>query len=670
MLYSAVGLLALVLNLILHGESFKGVSFQHRDQDKKQLVFKRYTHFLMAANCYFVVDIAWGFLYAHHEIPGLYPFLYSDTVLYFVFMLTTMLMWARYVVAYLDKSGRRSIVLLHGIWVMFLFGLGCLVVNLFYPFVFIFTDSHVYTPQSGRHIVFAAQIAFYAFASVYMLYIASKSSGQKKVKHLAVAFTGIVMGIFLLVQIQDETLPAYAMGLIIGISVVHSFVELGDRKEKAIHDRIAEAMAADYEVIYCIDLASNEYLEYSESTRYRSINVPSLGRDFFSEAKTTIEEFVYEDDIEYALKFYDKEFLLKNLEDKHSFSYKYRVLVNGVPRYFLFTVMRSNDNQFLIFYEKDIENELMAEKKNRENQKKTITFSQIAEGLASNYDVIYYVNIANASFVSYEVNNIYGQLEINKTGDDFFTESYENIPQLVHKQDRDQLVDFLNKDYLITTLESQKGCSIDYRMVVSGKNRYTRLSVRETSDKTHFIIGVENIDAEVKKEKQRQKELKTEKELARRDELTGIKNKTAYKELLDSVQSNMDNSVDYLPFALLVCDANNLKQINDTKGHAAGDEYIKECARILCEIFVHSPVFRVGGDEFVVFLRGSDYVSRMALVEKLRNQVLENQRTGTGAVLASGMSEYNPDEDNYVIEIFDRADEAMYKNKQSLKALV
>ena len=72
----------------------------------------------------------------------------------------------------------------------------------------------------------------------------------------------------------------------------------------------------------------------------------------------------------------------------------------------------------------------------------------------------------------------------------------------------------------------------------------------------------------------------------------------------------------------------------------------------------------------MVFLRGSDYVSRMALVEKLRNQVLENQRTGTGAILASGMSEYNPDEDNYVIEIFDRADEAMYKNKQSLKALV
>ena len=670
MLYSAVGLLALVLNLIVHGESFKGVSFHHRDQNKQQLVFKRYTHFLMASNCYFVVDIAWGILDAHHEIPGLYPFLYLDTVLYFVFMLTTMLMWARYVSAYLDKGGRRSNALLHGIWTMFLFGLGCLVVNRFYPFVFIFTDSHVYTPQSGRHIVFAAQIAFYAVTSIYMLYIASKSNGQKKVKYSAVAFTSIVMGTFLLVQIQDETLPAYAMGLIIGICVIHSFVELGDMKEKAMHDRIAEAMAADYEVIYCIDLASNEYLEYSESTRYRSMNVPSLGRDFFSEAKTTIEEFVYKDDIEYALKFYDKEFLLKNLEDKHSFSYKYRVLVNGAPRYFLFTVMRSNDNQFLIFYEKDIENELMAEKKNRENQKKTITFSQIAESLASNYDVIYYVNIANTSYVSYEVNNIYGQLEINKTGDDFFTDSYENIPQLVHKQDRDQLTDFLNKDYLITTLESQKGCSIDYRIVVSGKTRYTRMSVRMTSDGTHFIIGVENIDAEVKKEKLRQKELKTEKELARRDELTGIKNKTAYKELLDSVQSNMDNGMDYLPFALLVCDANNLKQINDTQGHAAGDEYIKASAKILCETFVHSPVFRVGGDEFVVFLRGSDYVSRMTLVEKLRNQVLENQRTGTGAILASGISEYNPDEENYVVEIFDRADKAMYENKQSLKALV
>ncbi|MCR5311880.1 MAG: GGDEF domain-containing protein, partial [Lachnospiraceae bacterium] len=125
--------------------------------------------------------------------------------------------------------------------------------------------------------------------------------------------------------------------------------------------------------------------------------------------------------------------------------------------------------------------------------------------------------------------------------------------------------------------------------------------------------------------------------------------------------------MDYLPFAIVVCDTNNLKAVNDTKGHAAGDEYIKACANFLCNLFVHSPVFRVGGDEFVVFLRGNDYISRQALMEKLRSAASENQRTGNGVVLASGVSEYDHTKDTLVYDIFDRADKEMYENKRMLK---
>lgn len=49
---------------------------------------------------------------------------------------------------------------------------------------------------------------------------------------------------------------------------------------------------------------------------------------------------------------------------------------------------------------------------------------------------------------------------------------------------------------------------------------------------------------------------------------------------------------------------------DQAQGHAAGDEYLKASAKLLCDIFVHSPVFRIGGDEFVVFLRGSDYADK------------------------------------------------------------
>ncbi len=225
----------------------------------------------------------------------------------------------------------------------------------------------------------------------------------------------------------------------------------------------------------------------------------------------------------------------------------------------------------------------------------------------------------------------------------------------------------MNKDYLLTALEDRKSYGIDYRIVIEGRSRYTRMVARKTTDGTHLIICVENIDAEVRKEKEHLQALRTEKELARRDELTGIKNKTAYLELEASVQGNMDNGMDYLPFALVVCDCNNLKMINDTFGHAAGDEYIRSSAKLLCNIFVHSPVFRIGGDEFVVFLRADDYSIRYDLMEKLQNQVLENKETGKGAILASGIAEYSPDTDSLFNDVFERADKQMYENKQNLK---
>ena len=243
-----------------------------------------------------------------------------------------------------------------------------------------------------------------------------------------------------------------------------------------------------------------------------------------------------------------------------------------------------------------------------------------------------------------------------------------NIPQVVHKDDRDIVTGFVDKDNMIAALESRKDYSTIYRIIVSDKPQYTRMTVRKTSDGTHFIIGVENVNDEVLKEKQHLKELRNEKELARRDELTGVKNKTAYKEMEEAVQGNIDSGMDYLTFALVVCDANNLKQINDTQGHVTGDEYIKASARLLCDVFVHSPVFRVGGDEFVVFLQGNDYSARHDLMDKLRSRVLENKRLGAGVILASGLSEYNPDVDRYVSDIFERADKEMYEDKQKLKS--
>ncbi len=316
----------------------------------------------------------------------------------------------------------------------------------------------------------------------------------------------------------------------------------------------------------------------------------------------------------------------------------------------------------------DMDQKLRNVEKNAEtSQKKTITFGQIAESLASNYDVIYYVNIKDGNYVGYSSRNMYGQLKTDRSGSEFFEDIKKSIPKIVHQKDAGRVIEFINKDYLLSVLEDRKQVNLKYRLIVDGRPQHTRIFVRKSSDSEHFIIGVENIDNEVRKEKEHLKALNTEKELARRDELTGIKNKTAYSELMQSVQSNIDNGVDYLPFAIAVCDVNDLKKINDTSGHKAGDEYIRSAAKMLCDIFSHSPVFRIGGDEFAVFLRGDDYNEREDLMVRLHEEVMANFLNENGPVIASGVSEFRPGKDTDVSEVFERADNMMYEDKRQLK---
>ena len=659
MFYSIVSFLALILNLILNREALQIVGGR---------AASRYRYFLIASNCYFIADIAWGFLYASRHLPQFHILIYFDCLLYFFFMFLTMLTWIRYLVTCLDKQERKSKALLYVVWAIFTLTLLCLIINLFYPVFFTINENNEYISGIGRHIAFILQIILYVVTSTYMFYIAHKTTGDESFRYKAVGLTCLVMELFLILQSLNSYYPSYAMGLLIGCCVIHAFVESREMKEKEIYDQIATSMAEDYEAVYYINLKTGEYMEFFSSPEYASMNVLLEGKNFFAETKVNIEKYVHPDDREFAESINTKEAIIKNLENRKSYSYKYRVMINGNPRLFQLTMLHANnDDTHIILYEKDIEDEVTAENMQLENQKKHVTFTQIAEILAVNYDVIYYVDAKDSSYISYECRNIYGEVDVQKTGEDFFKDSKTDIANIVHKNDIELAQAFINKDHIITSLTRQKSCSLDYRIVAFDKTHYVRMTVRKTADETHYIIGIENIDDEIQKEKQHLKALNTEKELARRDELTGVKNKTAYNELEKSIQDNIDNGTNYLPFAIIVCDANNLKLVNDTKGHVAGDEYLKQTAMLLCHTFVHSPVFRVGGDEFVLFLAGDDFANREKLIESLRSQVRKNLQEKSGPVVASGLAEYNPQTDIQVSDIFDRADKDMYKNKHELK---
>ena len=154
-----------------------------------------------------------------------------------------------------------------------------------------------------------------------------------------------------------------------------------------------------------------------------------------------------------------------------------------------------------------------------------------------------------------------------------------------------------------------------------------------------------------------------------KDALTGVGNKAAYLKRVGEL--NRQQTSENLEYAIVMVDINNLKAINDEHGHRAGDQYIKGCCHMICEVFKHSPVYRIGGDEFAVLLQGSDYVNRKELCQQLR---ADYERTSAQRDVspwlrysaAVGMAEKAAD-DNSVELVFRRADEAMYRDKVRIK---
>ncbi len=169
----------------------------------------------------------------------------------------------------------------------------------------------------------------------------------------------------------------------------------------------------------------------------------------------------------------------------------------------------------------------------------------------------------------------------------------------------------------------------------------------------------------LKVEEIQERELGSARHMAFTDPLTGVKNKTAYIEDVGGIEKRIEDNI-LRDFAIIVFDLNGLKQINDTKGHDEGDEFIKSASQIICQHFRHSSIYRIGGDEFVAFLMNEDYKNRKKLLENFNRQIEKNQSDGS-VVIASGLADFTPEKFSSFLRLFELADRRMYERKKELK---
>ena len=256
-------------------------------------------------------------------------------------------------------------------------------------------------------------------------------------------------------------------------------------------------------------------------------------------------------------------------------------------------------------------------------------------------------SIMRYSLVNFCVIALFGVLFIGL----FLLWSHENITKPIRKLE-ESAVGFVGHSHGQRDVKALSFNAPD----INADNEIKSLSdavVKMTEDMREYVTDI--ISAEEKAASMQK--------LANNDALTGIRNKTAYDA---EIARNIDSQV-----GIAVIDLNNLKVLNDTFGHDKGDLAIMGLSKLICNVFVHSPVFRIGGDEFAVILRGHDYDNYGQLAETF-NEELE-KRSGDSSLepwirISAAIGAAFREDGEEMSSVFKRADQAMYRRKKEMKA--
>ncbi|MBR3279800.1 MAG: diguanylate cyclase [Lachnospiraceae bacterium] len=664
MYYAAIGILALLILVIENQDIlFK----RSKAFDKKPWVV--YRRFLFAIIVYYVTDILWGVI----EYYKLSTLLFIDTTVYFFAMASCIILWSACVFYYLDEKNRIGKSIVYAGYIIATFIAGITILNIFFPILFTVDDECVYKALPVRYTVIAAQILILILISVYALTsIRRKMSSRGHEpwnKYRTIALFGAIMATFLFIQLWFPYLPVYSIALMLGTCLVRTFV-IGDEKEKFRNEleeanKIAElqhtisslldnmpAMCFSKDAETGVYLACNQgFVEYAHKEKPEDV-LGLTDADIFDAAT--------------AAHFVEADRITMSMDEPYVF-YEDVPDAAGIQTKLQTTKMKYIDTSgrlCVLGMCQDITELVRVQRENEHIKEAHRAFNRI-NALAGDFLCVYAVIPETGYYREFSTAESFKITGMAQEGDDFFKDFKEHCRNVIHQEDYDRFNEAFRMGNILSDIAHNGIFAVSCRMLLGGAPRHVQIkaSVVEEESGRRLIVGVNDIEALVCQEQEIANRLLQAQSKANIDALTGVKTKYAYNDIEERLNS-LINGHAYPAFAVVILDINDLKLVNDTQGHQAGDQYIRDACKIVCETFKRSPVYRVGGDEFAVVSQGEDYERIDELVGKIKKHNEEAVKNG-GIVIAVGMSRYNKDDS--VAAVYERADSAMYENKVSLK---
>jgi len=434
----------------------------------------------------------------------------------------------------------------------------------------------------------------------------------------------------------------------------------------AIYTHIAHALARGSTDLFYVNLETGDFIEYHTDDERGVLNEARRGTAFFERCKQEAKLYVHRDDQAAILKVLDLRLLTERLDKNKVVEFTYRRIDKGRAFYVLMKISRmEDDKRFIVISVSDID-ELMRKRRAEERVQDERTIYARLHAITGNNIVVYVVDPENGDYHEFSATDDYEEsLKQAKDGTDFFAKVREEASIYNHPNDLEFFLSLFTKENILAEIERSGIFTLKYRLMFEDRPLHVQLKAAMVEEKEgkRLIVGLTDIDAQVRQEKELGRLLAQAQTEANIDALTGIKNRHAYLTAEARLNQQIEEHTQ-APFAIVMLDVNDLKKVNDTAGHQAGDQYLKDACKIVCNTFKRSPVFRVGGDEFAVIARGDDYARIEELIEMMNDYNAEAARTG-GIVIACGMAKY--DNDASVAPVLKRADHNMYENKSKLK---
>ena len=433
---------------------------------------------------------------------------------------------------------------------------------------------------------------------------------------------------------------------------------------------IAQALSSDFESVYYVDLETESYTEFNAHGS-KALRIALSGVNFFAECQRNLGKVAFPEDREKMLSLMRKEEVAAAMKLIPVLTVDYRLLVNGNPEYYRLKIVRADrtDERHVVIGVSNINGQKSYQRAQQEKYEKihmdSVTYGHIAQALAKDFFTIYYVNLDTNAFIEFSSAEKYRELQIETNGIDFFESCLHFVPITVHEEDVDKVLYVLNKENMLRELEKNGSVSTSYRLILSGEAVYVNLRAILMEDKRdgqrHAVVAICNIDAQMK----RDQEFAEAQEAAMRDALTGVKNRRAFVKAEKEINAAIaDGKCD--SFALAVCgvmDVDGMLAAGETE---RAERTLTEACGLICDMFRHSPVYRLGEDQFTVIMRNRDLRDKDRLLEQLQAAVDENRKQG-GAALATGIAHFDPAVDASLQSVTERANIAMYENRLVLE---